>query len=200
MCSWISLVFWIGWTQRQTQVVLPWNFHQGRSIVCEVLSSCCLVHTSPLPLKIFSSVWVCPIPANSVPFLHLVTHKTSVFSIDCVLVCRVRFLLPLLFWFFNLATPYGRLYMGQDLCTSLGLNHIFTFLPLLRGPILPVGRFFPLLLTSVSLTVALLELLVTEVLQVAMFALRWCYHSGALREMTCKPGQPVGRRFSPDSQ
>lgn len=71
---------------------------------------------------------------------------------------------------FNLATPYGRHYMGQDLCTSLGLNHIFTFLPLLRGPILPVGRFFPLLLTSVSLTVA--QLLVTEVLQVAVFALR----------------------------
>lgn len=96
-----------------TQVVLPWNFHQGRSTVCEVLSSCCLVHISTLPLKIFSSVWVCLIPANSIPFLHLVTDKTPVFSIDCVLVFRVRFLLPVLCWFFNLATPYGRHYMGQ---------------------------------------------------------------------------------------
>ena len=29
-----------------TQVVLPRNFHQGSSTTCEVLSSCCLVHSS----------------------------------------------------------------------------------------------------------------------------------------------------------
>lgn len=28
-----------------TQVVLPRNFHQGSSTTCEVLSSCCLVHS-----------------------------------------------------------------------------------------------------------------------------------------------------------
>lgn len=121
------------------------NFHQAEAQSVRFSVLLLSSYFNSLPLKIFSSVWVCLIPANSIPFLHLVTHKTPVFSIDCVLVFQVRFLLPVLCWFFNLATPYGRHYMGQ---VRLGLKSHFHLLPLLRGPIFPVGRFFPLLFTS----------------------------------------------------